>query len=82
MRHGVDAGEHWRNPANTIELFVCGDDAAFCQMTLTTCFFFSVAPSRPGTTEGRKLSRNSIPDPSSPGKRPLEQITGVQQLLR
>jgi len=28
---------HWRQPANTIEPFVCGSDVALCQITLTTC---------------------------------------------
>jgi len=28
---------HWRHLANTIELSVCGGDAALCQLTLTTC---------------------------------------------
>jgi len=27
----------WRHLANTIELSVCGSDAALCQITLTTC---------------------------------------------
>ena len=27
----------WRPLANTIELSVCGGDAALCQITLTTC---------------------------------------------
>jgi len=29
-------GPHWQHLANTIEPFVCGDDAALCQITLTT----------------------------------------------
>jgi len=28
---------HWRHLANTIELSVCGGDAALCQLALTTC---------------------------------------------
>ena len=31
---------HWRHLANTIELSVCGGDAALCQITLTTCYKF------------------------------------------
>ena len=27
---------HWRYPANTTELSMCGSDAALCQITLTT----------------------------------------------
>ena len=27
---------HWHNVANTIELSICGGDAALCQITLTT----------------------------------------------
>ena len=34
---------HWRHLANTIEPFVCGGDAALCQITLTTCFSHSRA---------------------------------------
>ena len=30
-------GVHWRNLANTTELFLYGGDAALCQITLTTC---------------------------------------------
>jgi len=32
---------HWRHPANTIEPPVCGSDAALCQITLTTCLYWS-----------------------------------------
>jgi len=28
---------HWRHLSNTTEPSVCGSDAAFCQLTLTTC---------------------------------------------
>jgi len=28
-----------RGPVNMIQLFVCGSDAACCQITLTTCYF-------------------------------------------
>jgi len=31
-------GAHWHNLANTIEPSVCRCDAAFCQITLTTCY--------------------------------------------
>jgi len=30
---------HWRHLSNTIELSVCGRDAAVCQITLTTCWY-------------------------------------------
>ena len=33
-------GAHWRHLANTIELSVCGGDAALCQITLTTCYYY------------------------------------------
>jgi len=33
------ADAYWCNLANTIEPFVFGGDAAFCQITLTTCFY-------------------------------------------
>jgi len=32
---------HWRNLANTYEPFMCAGDAAFCQITLTTCYHFT-----------------------------------------
>jgi len=31
---------HWRHLANTTKLSVCGGDAALCQITLTTCYYF------------------------------------------
>ena len=31
---------HWRHLANTIEPSVCGGDAALCQITLTTCYYY------------------------------------------
>ena len=34
---------HWRHLANTVEPSVCGGDVVLCQITLTTCFLFSVA---------------------------------------
>jgi len=34
-------GAHWRHLANTTEPFVCGGDAACCQITLTTCYYSS-----------------------------------------
>jgi len=36
-------GAHWRNLANAIEPSMCGGDAAFCQLTLTTSYFFVTA---------------------------------------
>jgi len=30
---------HWRHLANPTEPSVCGDDAALCQITLTTCSY-------------------------------------------
>jgi len=33
----VVVGAHWRILANAIVSSVCGYDAAFCQITLTTC---------------------------------------------
>jgi len=32
------AGAHWRLLANATEVSMCGGDAAFCQITLTTCY--------------------------------------------
>jgi len=31
---------HWRHLANTIELSVCGGNAALCQITLTACYHY------------------------------------------
>ena len=31
-------GAHWRHLVNTAEPSVCDDDAALCQITLTTCY--------------------------------------------
>jgi len=36
-KHVLHEVAHWRNLANTIQPFVCGDDAALCQITSTTC---------------------------------------------
>jgi len=33
----LDRSAHWHNLANTIELSVCGGEAALCHITLTTC---------------------------------------------
>jgi len=32
-------GVYWRLLANAIEPSVCSGDAAFCQITLTTCYY-------------------------------------------
>jgi len=37
----VDGGAYWCNLANTIELSMCGSDATFCQLALTTCLAMS-----------------------------------------
>jgi len=34
------AGTHWRLLTNAIEPSVCGGDAVFCQITLTTCCYY------------------------------------------
>jgi len=34
-------GAYWCSLANTIEPPMCGDSAAFCQITLSTCFQLS-----------------------------------------
>jgi len=31
---------HWHHLANATEPSICGGDAAFCQITLTTCYYF------------------------------------------
>ena len=33
-------GVHWRHLANTTKPSVCCDDAALCQITLTTCYYY------------------------------------------
>jgi len=35
----LDGGAYWRHLANMIEPFVCGGDAALCQITLTACYY-------------------------------------------
>jgi len=44
-RDVVLMGAHRRNLTNMIEPsmfgWICGDDAALCQITLTTCYYFS-----------------------------------------
>ena len=32
-------GGRWCHLANTTEPFMCGSDAALCQITLTTCYY-------------------------------------------
>ena len=34
-------GANWRHLANTTEPSVCGGDAVLCQITLTTCYYYS-----------------------------------------
>ena len=41
-KHISDGGERWRHLANTIELSMCSGDAAFCQITLTTCYYYQL----------------------------------------
>jgi len=33
-------GAHWRHLKNTTEPSMCGGDAALCQITLTTCYYY------------------------------------------
>ena len=33
-------GAHWRHLANSTELSMCGGDAALCQITLTTSYYY------------------------------------------
>ena len=33
-------GAHWRHLVNRAELSMCGGDAALCQITLTTCYYY------------------------------------------
>ena len=37
----LDGGEHWHHLVNATEPSVCGGDAAFYQITLTTCVLLS-----------------------------------------
>jgi len=34
----LSEGAHWRHLLSTIEPSMCGGDAAFCQISLTTCY--------------------------------------------
>jgi len=38
VRNLLGGGAHWRHLLNTIKPSMCGGDAAFCQITLTTCY--------------------------------------------
>jgi len=38
--HVLHGEAHWCNLANATELSVCGGDAALCQCTLATCYYF------------------------------------------
>jgi len=38
-KHVLGGGAHWRHLANTIEPSMCAADAAYFQITLTTCLF-------------------------------------------
>jgi len=42
-KHALGGGVLWRNLANTMEPSICGGDAAFCQITLTTCLMYCAA---------------------------------------
>ena len=35
---------HWRHMANTTETSMCGGDAALCQITFTTCYYYCKSP--------------------------------------
>jgi len=37
----LDGDAHWRHLSNTFEPSVCGGNTASCQITLTTCSFFT-----------------------------------------
>jgi len=37
-KHVLDGDAHWHHQSNAIEQSMCGGDAAFCQITLTTCY--------------------------------------------
>jgi len=40
-KHVLHVRAHWRRLANTTEPSVCGGDAALCQITLTTCYYWN-----------------------------------------
>ena len=42
-KHVLGGGARWRQLANTTEPSVCGGDAVYRQITLTTCFFFMIS---------------------------------------
>jgi len=45
-KHALGGGAHWRHVLNTISPSMCGGDAAFCQITLTTWFFYIFVSAR------------------------------------
>ena len=42
-KHVLDGGAHCQHLASMTEPSMCGDDAASCQITLTTCYLYAVA---------------------------------------
>ena len=52
-KHVLNEGAHWRRLANTSEPSMCGGDAAFCQIALSTCFLL-VDSAQPGLTSERR----------------------------
>jgi len=39
-KHALDGSARWHHLTNTTGLSMCGGDAAFCQITLTTCYYY------------------------------------------
>ena len=48
-------GAHWRHLANKVELSVCGDNAAFCQITLITCYVLDAGRHHSCVKKGLRL---------------------------
>jgi len=53
-KYVLDRGVHWRHLASTIEPSMCGGDAPFCQIILSTCRLCFFADS---ICDGRKWGR-------------------------
>jgi len=41
-KHVLDGSAYWHRLANTTELSMCSGDAALCQITLTTCYLWTI----------------------------------------
>ena len=73
-------GTQWLNVANTTETSICGGDAAFSQITLTTCLGHIARNTRPIATDGIAILIVTIVGPAKmaePTETPFDMWTRV-----